>query len=159
MPDPKPAGIVVPGLKPAPAGDWWNTGCKIIHNKLAKSLFVLNLENQEVKTTILTGEASSFNAVFPWCNSIDEVATKAFSFHQSESDDPAELPSRGDPRLFYMFQNYNDNLINYAPADADAYTDRIEAETSSGTIRAHPYVDVYVEMVDDRVRPRIETPG
>jgi len=151
MPDPKPAGIVVPGLKPAPAGDWWNTGCKNIFNRTDSQLFVLNLENQAVRTTIDAGVGGSFTTIFPWCDSLDEVATKAFSFHLGNS--------RDDPRLFYMFQNYRDDLINYAPGDADAYTDRIEAQTSTGAIFPHSYVDVFVEVVGDRVRPRIEAPA
>jgi hypothetical protein len=154
MPDVKPSGIVVPGLKPAPAGDWWNTGCKVINNRTDRVLYVMNLETRgwgnPVDALLPIGQGTSFTTIVPWCNSIDEVATRAFSFH-----DGTDINA---PRLFYLWQNYNDDRVNWCPADADAYTDRIEASNVTRN-----YIDIFIEAVgvppDVKMTPRVATPS
>ena len=121
---------------PKPAQAWWNTGCLRIYNYTSYAyLHVVDQEDSRYKLIIPQDESRNFNGViFPWCDNIDEVYSKAFLFRSGSSP---------YPRLFYMFQNYRDDTVYWLPANASNYGQRIYAGTPPSS-----YLNVKVEQLE-----------
>jgi hypothetical protein len=110
---------------------WWNTGCKNITSYMGTDLYVVDLEDPRFELLIPANSTRSFGGViFPWCNSLYEVRTKAFLFR---------LISYWGQRQFYMFQDYSTEEIYWLPASSTTFAERRWAGA-----RRSSYVDVYV---------------
>lgn len=89
----------------------WNTGCNFIANDTLKSIFILDQEDTRYSLVVPSQKIATFKGViFPWCNRTEEILHKAFRVYEGESE-------KGD-LLFYIFQNYNDNMV-YFSREAD----------------------------------------
>ena len=100
-----------------------NTGSAVIHNRTNLTLYVVDGENQYYKGFIdPLGERSFNGVILPWCDNSNEVFNKAFQFY-------SYLGGTSYVGLFYMFQNWKDDMVYYTPwGNQTLYENKVFAE-------------------------------
>lgn len=102
----------------------WNTGCNFVANDTTGAVYILDGEDTGYSLNIPQQKIVNFNGViFPWCNRSEEIVNKAFRVYQGNND-------KGT-LLFYMFQNYDDNMVYYSTNGQWANIVRCADEPSS----------------------------
>jgi hypothetical protein len=136
---------------PVPAVDWWNTGVRFIRNFTTA---FIRVRNQETNTTLaLVPPASSISPgtrfadwFMPWCNSYDEVTTKALLFRAV----PATAPSSLGSRVFSVFQDYGSDTCMWLPPAVPDFGMRDPIETFPGSgvfLGSASQIDVHIRVV------------
>ena len=118
-------------LPPEHQVDWWNTGVATIRNGITSIVRVLNQETQLSQTISTPGGSTVVSWFMPWCNSYDEVTTKALLFRAA----PPATPTARGSRLFYIFQDYRSDTVMWLPPGVHDFgmRDPIELTPNSGT--------------------------
>jgi hypothetical protein len=125
----------------------YNTGCSYIYNVTPLRISVVDQENRFYTRVLppaaplmpggpVVASSTAFRAVLPWCDTYDEVASKAVVFR-----DITGLPagSQGS-RLLYVFQDYRSDLACWLPAGVTDYGARQEAASPNS------YVNIFVQV-------------
>jgi hypothetical protein len=132
------AAVKVSGIDRAAIGEqaepelafalWWNTTVQWVMNGTTGTLLVLNQETQD-SLRLGPGGTGLVRWYLPWCNTYDEVASKALTFR-------AFVPGQTGmgARLFSIFQDYRSESAMWLPSGITDFAMRapIEVVASSG---------------------------
>jgi hypothetical protein len=151
--EPEDLGPTVTRLRPHPTQPdvyLYNTGCSSIHNATLLRISVVDQENRFYSRVLppaapltpggsIVASAIRFGAVLPWCDTYNEVASKALVFRDITGLPPGPSGSQGS-RLFYVFQDWRSDLACWLQAGVTDYGARQEAASPNS------YVNIFIEV-------------
>ena len=148
--EPEDLEPMVTSLRPHPVQPdvyLYNTGVSSIHNATLLTFSVADQENRFYTRRLppaapltpggpAVASSIGFGAVLPWCDTYDEVASKAIVFRDITGMPPGSKGSR----LLYVFQDYRSDLACWLPAGVTDYGARQEAGSPNS------YVNIFIQV-------------
>jgi hypothetical protein len=124
-----------PTFRPHPTKPYalvWNTTVRTITNETNMQFRVIDQEDRGFNMTLPRATAAgpgviTFNAVLPWTDEYDEVATKAILFREIP-------PNTFTRRTAYFFQDYLSSIPCWLRAGIVDYGARNEASNTGGNL-------------------------